>query len=114
MVWKEYNCLYLPPTVHRQGWEHFGVIAFDEDQIWAIYDDSDANRDIEVLSKTGLEQTRIPHDLVTTMDQLFDGLSDGQLAAIRLALDSGDYEQPRKASIRQLADRTAVARSTFE
>lgn len=111
---EEYNCLYQPPTIHRQGWEHYGVIAFDEDQIRALYDDLDADRDIEVLSKTGLEQTRIPHDLVAPMDQLFDGLTDRQLAAIRLALDSGYYEQPRKASISQLADRTAVARSTFE
>nr|WP_225307842.1 MULTISPECIES: helix-turn-helix domain-containing protein [unclassified Haloarcula] len=37
-----------------------------------------------------------------------------ELAALQLALESGYYEQPRKTSLRELADRTAVARSTYE
>lgn len=71
------------------------MIAFDEDQIRDLYGDLDANRDIEMLSKTGLERTHIPHARVATVDQLFDGLTDRQLAAIRLALDNRSYEQPR-------------------
>jgi len=27
---EEYNCLYQSPTIYRQGWEHYTVIAFDE------------------------------------------------------------------------------------
>jgi predicted DNA binding protein len=111
---EEYNCLYQPPTVHRQGWEHYSVIAFDEDDIRALYNDLDGDRDIEVLSKTGLKQTQIPDSLVAPIDQLFDGLTDRQLAALRLALDNGYYEQPRKVSISELAEQTSVARSTFE
>jgi predicted DNA binding protein len=111
---EEYNCLYQPPTVHRHGWEHYSVIAFDEEQIRALYNDLAADRDIEVLSKTGLEQTQIPESLLAPMDQLFHGLTDRQLVAIRLALDNGYYEQPRKASIAELARQTSVARSTFE
>lgn len=37
-----------------------------------------------------------------------------QLATIRLALDNGYYEQPRKTSIAELARQTSVAHSTFE
>ena len=111
---EEYNCLYQPPTVHRHGWEHYSVIAFDEDDIRTLYDDLDEDRDIEVLSKTGLEQRKIHDGLVAPIDQLFDGLTDRQLAAVRLALDNGYYEQPRKASISELAEQTSVARSTFE
>jgi predicted DNA binding protein len=109
-----YNCLYQPPTVHRQGWEHYSVIAFEEGAIRGLHDALDADRDIEVLSKTGLEQTTIPESLVAPIDRLVDGLTDRQLAAIQLALDNGYYEQPRQASVSELADRTAVARSTFE
>ena len=111
---EEYNCLYQPPTVHRHGWEHYSVIAFDEEQIRALYNDLDADRDIEVLSKTGLERSKISESLLAPMDQLFDGLTDRQLTAIRIALDNGYYEQPRKASIAELAGQTSVARSTFE
>ena len=111
---EEYNCLYQPPTIHRQGWEHYSVIAFDEDDIRTLYNDLDEDRDIEVLSKTGLEQRKIHEGLVAPVDRLFDGLTDRQLAALRLALDNGYYEQPRKASISGLAKQTSVARSTFE
>ena len=111
---EDHNCLYQPPTVHRQGWEHYTVIAFDERNIRELYDELDADRDIEVLSKRGLEETHIPHSLLAPVDQLFDGLTDRQLTAIRLALDSGYYEQPRKASVSELAEQTSVARSTYE
>jgi len=111
---EEHNCLYQPPTVHRHGWEQYQLIAFDEADIRALYDDLDEDRDIEVLAKTGLEQRQIHDGLVAPIAQLFDGLTDRQLAAVRLALDNGYYEQPRKASISELAEQTSVARSTFE
>ena len=109
-----HNCLYQPPTVHRQGWEHYTVLAFDEDDVGALYDDLDADRNIEVLSKTGIEGTEIQHSMLTPVDRLFDGLTDRQLAALRLALEAGYYEQPRGASVSELAARTDVARSTYE
>ena len=109
-----YNCLYQPPTVHREGWEHYTVIAFDELDIQALHDDLEADREIEVLSKTGLAETRVPHSLLAPVDQLFATMTDRQLAALRLALDNGYYEQPRNCSISDLAERTTVARATFE
>lgn len=111
---EDHNCLYQPPTVHRHGWEHYTVIAFDEDNVQSLYNDLDNDRDIEVLSKTGLEETMIPHSMLAPVDQLFDGVTDRQLAALRLALDNGYYEQPRQASVSELAQQTSVARSTFE
>ena len=109
-----HNCLYQPPTVHRQGWEHYTVIAFDEESIRGLYDDLDADRDIDVLSKTKIENSQVPHSMLTPVDQLFDGLTDRQLAALQLALDSGYYEQPRQKSVNELAAETSVARSTYE
>jgi predicted DNA binding protein len=35
---EEYNCLYQPPTVHRQGWEQYSLIAFDEEDIRALHE----------------------------------------------------------------------------
>ncbi|QLD89583.1 helix-turn-helix domain-containing protein [Natronomonas salina] len=111
---EEYNALYQPPTVHRHGWEHYTVIAFDEDDIQALHEDLEADRDVEVLSKTAISKQTIPHSMLAPVDQLFDDLTDRQLAALDLALESGYYEQPRRISIRGLADRTDVARSTYE
>src|SRR6056297_2275688 len=111
---EEYNCLYQPPTIHRQGWEHYTVIAFDESDVGALLQDLEADRDIEVLSKTAITEQQISHSMLAPVDQLFEDVTERQLAALRLALESGYYEQPRKTSLRDLADKTAVARSTYE
>jgi hypothetical protein len=111
---EEHRCLYQPPTIHRQGWEHYTVIAFDEADVRALLRDLEADRDVEVRAKTALDERQVPHSMLAPVDQLFGGLTDRQLAALRLALDSGYYEQPRRTSLRELADRTSVARSTYE
>ena len=111
---EEYNSLYQPPTIHRQGWEHYTVIAFDEGDVRDLVADLEADRDIEVLSKTAITEQQIPHSMLAPVDQLFEAVTERQLAALRLALESGYYEQPRKTSLRELADRTSVARSTYE
>ncbi len=111
---EEYNCLYQPPTIHRQGWEHYSVVAFDEGDVSALRAALDADRDIEVLSKTEITERAIPHSMLAPVDTLFDDVTDRQLAALRLALEEGYYRQPRDTSLRDLADRTDVARSTFE
>lgn len=111
---ESYNCLYQPPTIHRQGWEHYTVIAFDESDVRVLLQDLEADRDIEVLSKTAITEQQIPHSMLAPVDRLFEDVTERQMAALRLALESGYYEQPRKTSLRELADQTAVARSTYE
>ena len=109
-----YNCLYQPPTVHRHGWEEYSLIAFDEDDIRSLHRDLESDRETEVLSKTRLEETQIPHTMLTPIDRLFGELTDRQLAALQLALENGYYEQPRMCSVSELAEQTTVARATFE
>ncbi|MFW5903794.1 MAG: helix-turn-helix domain-containing protein [Halolamina sp.] len=109
-----HNCLYQPPTIYRRGWEHYTVIAFDEGDVRALFRDLEADREIDVLSKTAMAEQQLPHSMLAPVDRLFEDLTDRQLAALRFALESGYYEQPRGASLRELAERTAVARSTYE
>lgn len=52
--------------------------------------------------------------MLAPVDQLFEELTERQLAALRLALEHGYYEQPRQTSLRELAEQTSVARSTYE
>lgn len=111
---QEHNCLYIPPTIYRQGWEHYTVIAFDESDVRSLLSELDSARDIDVLSKTALKERRIPDSTLFSTDRLFDGLTARQLEALRVALDNGYYDQPRGASVEELAARTTVARATFE
>ncbi len=109
-----HNCLYQPPTIYRRGWEHYTVIAFDEGDVRALFRDLEADREIDVLSKTAIAEQQLPHSMLAPVDRLFEDLTDRQLAALRFALEQGYYEQPRGTSLRELAEQTAVARSTFE
>jgi len=109
-----HNCLYQPPTIYRRGWEHYTVIAFDEGDVRALFRDLESDREIDVLSKTTIAEQQLPHSMLAPVDRLFEDLTDRQLAALRFALESGYYEQPRGASLRELAEQTAVARSTYE
>ncbi|MXR40462.1 XRE family transcriptional regulator [Halobaculum sp. WSA2] len=111
---EEHNCLYQSPTIYRQGWEHYTVVAFDGADIRELLGDLRSDRDIELLSKTSISDTQIPHSMLAPAGQLFENITDRQLAALQLALESGYYEQPRKTSLRDLAEQTAVARSTYE
>lgn len=109
-----HNCLYQPPTVHRNGWEEYQLIAFDEADFAAVYTDLEADREIEVLSKGRVAESHLPHNMLAPVDRLFETLTDRQLAALRIALENGYYEQPRRCSVSDLAERTTVARATFE
>ena len=111
---EEHNCLYQSPTIYRQGWEHYTVVAFDDEDIRELLSDLRSDREIELLSKTSISETQIPHSMLAPANQLFENLTDRQLAALQLALERGYYEQPRKTSLRDLANQTAVARSTYE
>ncbi len=109
-----HNCLYMPPTVYRQGWEHYTVTAFDGGDVRALLRDLDTDRDIEVLSTKAVETRRVPHHLFMTADSLVQDLTPRQLEALRIALDNGYFDQPRGASVAELSAQTSVARSTYE
>lgn len=111
---QEHSCIHVPPTVYRQGWEEYSVIAFSEDDIRALLAELDESRDVEVISKTAIDGQQLPHSSVFSVDRLFDGLTDRQLAALQIALDNDYYNQPRGASRAELAAQTDVARATFE
>ena len=111
---EEHNCLYQSPTIYRQGWEHYTVVAFDGEDVRELLGDLRSDREIELLANTPISETQIPHSMLAPANQLFEDLTDRQLAALQLALERGYYEQPRKTSLRDLAEQTTVARSTFE
>ena len=111
---QKHNCVYIPPTVYRRGWEHFTVVGFEEEDVHALLGELDESREIDLLSKTSVERRQLPHSALFSLHRLFAGLTDRQLDALRLALDNGYYDQPRGASTSELAEETTVARATYE
>lgn len=111
---ESHNCLYMPPAVYKQGWEHYTVTAFDRGDVEKLLQELDGDREIEVISKTSLRKKRVPYSTLMSTERLFDGLTSRQLDALRVALDNGYYKEPRETSVAELSDRTEVARSTYE
>lgn len=111
---ERHGCMYTPPTVYRQGWERYSVIAFDERDVLALLDELDSDREIEVVTKTSLDSDRVPFSSLFSTHQLFEDVTDRQLEALRLAVDEGYFEEPRGASVAELAEKTSVARATYE
>lgn len=111
---EDHNCLYMPPTIYQEGWEEYTVTAFDDRDVRALLGDLEDDREIEVLSTKAVETRRVPHSLFMSADSLFSDLTTRQLEALRIALDGGYFDQPRSASVADLAEQTNVARSTFE
>lgn len=109
-----HNCLYMPPTVYQKGWEHYTVTAFDAGDVRRLLGELDRDRHVDVVSTNPIDARHVPHGLFTTTDALFDGLTSRQLESLRIALDNGYFDQPRGASVEELARETNVSRSTFE
>jgi hypothetical protein len=86
---EKHNCLYQSPTIYRQGWEHYTVIAFNAVDIRELLSDLRSDRKIELLSKVSISETQIPHSMLAPANHLFEDLTDRQLAALQLALESG-------------------------
>lgn len=113
-TFQDYNCIHLPPTVYTQGWEQYSVLGFAEGDIRALLQALDGAREIDVISKTAIEEQQLPYSSLVSVDRLFGDLTDRQLSALRIALDNDYYGQPRGASIAELAEYTDIARATFE
>jgi predicted DNA binding protein len=109
-----HNCLYQPPTVYQQGWEHYTVTAFEDGNVRDLLRDLDTDRQIEVFSTKPVDSKRVPHSELITVDTLFGDLTHRQLEALRIALENGYFDQPRGASVEELAAQTTVSRSTYE
>lgn len=111
---EQHNCLYIPPTIYHEGWEQYTVTAFEDRDVRELLGELEQDREIEVLSTQSVETRRVPHSLFLTADSLFGDLTPRQLEALRIALDGGYFDQPRGASVAELAEHTTVARSTYE
>jgi len=110
---EEHNCLYQPPTIHQQGWEHYTVVAFDDADIRELLQDLRSDGRLS-CSRRPQSRRRRSHSMLAPVNRLFEDITDRQLAALQLALERGYYEQPRGRRSPRTGDLTSVARPTYE
>jgi predicted DNA binding protein len=108
------NCLVLQPTVHTDGWEWYRVIAFSEEDMRAMFREMDRSGEVEVISKRTVNEGTVRDTLKITTSDLLGGLTGNQADALGLALDSGYYSVPKRATTEDVAARVGLPRTTFE
>jgi predicted DNA binding protein len=113
-VFMKYNCLVLQPNIHTGGREWYRVISFTEKDVKGLFKELDSTGDVEILSTRTVEEGTVRDTFMITAPELLGELTKNQVDALVLALDSGYYAVPKKATTEDVAARVGLPRTTFE
>jgi predicted DNA binding protein len=113
-IFMKYNCLVLQPTIHTGGREWYRLISFAENDVKGLFRELDAAGDVEVISMRTVEEGTVHDTFTINAPELLGGLTKNQVDALVLALDSGYYAVPKKATTEDVAARVGLPRTTFE
>jgi predicted DNA binding protein len=113
-VFMKHGCLVLQPAIHTEGWEWYRLVAFSEKDLKALFRDLDMTCNVEVLSRKTVEEGTVRDKLLITTSDLLGGLTLNQANALAVALDSGYYSVPKRATTEDVAARVGVPRTTYE
>jgi predicted DNA binding protein len=108
------HCLELQPTIYREGWEWYRVIAFSDRDIKNLFRGLGEFCNVEVVSRIAKESGAIRDNLVISASGLVDNLTDKQLQALLFAVANGYYRVPKKVKTTEIASLMGVPRTTYE
>jgi hypothetical protein len=107
------DCLLLPPLRYEGGAKVCRVLALDSASLTDLYRELvDDGTTVDVLSKRHVNVVSEGAPLSPAM--ALPDLSPRQYDALRLAVEDGYYEIPRRTTTAELADRLGVSRRTAE
>lgn len=107
------DCLLLPPIRFIDGWEHYKIISFAQENTKKLFKDISKEGSLEILYKKPLLQEKIG-SLIFSADSLFSSLTGKQVSAIITAYEKGYYHIPRKTTTSAIARHSNSSRTTLE
>ncbi len=113
-VIEEHNCMEVQPTVYRDGYEWYRVLAFNHTDLVGLFGALSSWADVEVVSKEQLSERSARDTTTVSLRSLFGGLTDKQLNAMLVALSTGYYDVPRRTRTADISSRMRVPRTTYE
>ena len=113
-VLEKHNCLELQPTIYRDGWEWYRMIAFSQKDIKSTFDELANFAKFEIISRTSRPDYSVRETFVVSTNKLFGELTGKQRDALVAALDNGYYRVPKKVTTDAIAQRLGVPRTTYE
>ena len=107
------NCLELQPAIYTGGWEWYRVIAFSENDLRHLFKDLERHCKVEVTSRRSIANESIRDTFLVSTATLFGNLTGKQRRALIMALDSGYYQLPRRATAGKIAEKLKVPRTSY-
>ena len=111
---EEHNCMEVQPTVYKDGYEWYRILAFDHSDLTRLFGSLSKWGDAEVVSKERLSEGSARDTTTVSMRSLLGGLTQKQLDALLVALSAGYYDSPRKTRTVDIARLTRAPRTTYE
>lgn len=96
------NCVFIGPTVVRDGIENWHIIAPSREELQAVIESIEKHADISYIRNT--EESDFA--------RYVPGMTERQAATLAAALEMGYYDSPRTASIRDVATKLGISPST--
>lgn len=113
-IFVKHNLLEIQPTIYHDGWEHYRIIAFRDQDVKTLFRSLDGYAKTEVLSRRRLEGSTMRDTFPISLKTLFNDLTSKQADALLVALESGYYQVPKRVTTGEIARRHKVPRTTFE
>jgi predicted DNA binding protein len=110
----EFDLLQISPIIYRNGWEYYRVIAFEHKDLKELLRRfEEKGFRFEILRKVDFDGF-IASSLTLTADALFSDLTGKQMDALLTAYSNGYYNLPRKANVKDIANKKRVSRTTYQ
>ncbi len=103
----------IPPIVYREGWESWRVIAWDEPTVTRLFKGLRSLGELRLTSLRPIENTRMERLMLMPASDIFADVTDRQLTALVLGLESGYYSIPSETRVERLAHAAGVSTSTL-
>jgi len=113
-VIEEHNCMEVQPTVYRNGYEWYRILAFGHPDLTRLFGALSKWAEVEVVSKERLSERSARDTTTVSMRSLLGGLTGKQIVALLVALSTGYYDSPRKIRTADISERMRVPRTTYE
>lgn len=106
--------LTIPPDICFGGWEEYKAIGFRDADYRRMFKELSALGPVEILQKNVLPEKSMRDTLAITLSTVFSELTEKQIESLLLALDYGYYKIPKQITAEAIAEKTHLARTTYE
>ena len=111
---EDHNCMEVPPTVYRGGYEWYRVLAFDHADLIRLFGALARWAEVEVVSKERLSERSARDTATVSMRSLLGGLTNKQRSALLVALSRGYFDTPSRVRTIDISRTMKVPRTTYE